>query len=82
MLYKKMGDNDTLSVKIRFDKDNKTMKGTLRIFNRGENDTYGYIHFTDSMIRYAQDRYLDIELILEDESGLKIPKSAVTEKEC
>ena len=30
---------------------------------------------------YAQDRYLDIELILEDESGLKIPKSAVTEKE-
>ena len=25
MLYKKMGDKDKLSVKIRFDKDNKTM---------------------------------------------------------
>lgn len=81
MLYKKMGDKDKLSVKIRFDKDNKTMWGSLRIFNRGEDETYGYIQFTDSMIRYAQDRYLDIELILEDESGLKIPKSAVTEKE-
>ena len=33
------------------------------------------------MIRYATERYLDIELILEDESGLKIPKTAVTEKE-
>ena len=29
------------------------------------------------MIRYAEDRYLNIELILEDESGLKIPKTAV-----
>ena len=33
------------------------------------------------MIRYAQERYLDLELILEDESGLKIPKSSVTSKE-
>ncbi len=33
-----------------------------------------------SMIRYAKERYLDLELILEDESGLKIPKSAVTDK--
>ena len=37
--------------------------------------------FGHSMIRYATERYLDIELILEDESGLKIPKTAVTEKE-
>lgn len=28
-----------------------------------------------------KDRYLDIELILEDESGLKIPKSSVTKKD-
>ncbi|MDY5845116.1 MAG: HlyD family efflux transporter periplasmic adaptor subunit [Bariatricus sp.] len=81
MLYEKMEDSDTLYVKIRFDKDNKTMRGNLRIFNKGEDDSYGYIKFTDSMIRYAKDRYLDIELILEDESGLKIPKSAVIEKE-
>ena len=32
------------------------------------------------MIRYADERYLNIELIFEDESGLKIPKSAVVEK--
>ena len=32
------------------------------------------------MIRYAEERYLDLELILEDESGLKIPKSSVVTK--
>ena len=33
------------------------------------------------MIRYCEDRYLNVELILEDQSGLKIPKSSVIEKE-
>ena len=39
------------------------------------------LSFDNSMIRYVSDRYLDIELILEDETGLKIPKSAETSKE-
>ena len=34
------------------------------------------------MIRYADERFVNIELILEDESGLKIPKTSVTEKDC
>lgn len=80
-LREKMGDKDFLNVKVRFTKDNERMKGSLQIYNRGKEDAYGYITFYNSMIRYAQDRYLDIELILEDESGLKIPKSSVTEKE-
>lgn len=75
-----MGDKTYTNVKIRFLKDNETMKGALQIFDRSEDEAFGYITFSNSMIRYAQDRYLDIELILEDESGLKIPKSSVTEK--
>ena len=78
----KMNGETSLSVKVRFLKDNESLWGTLQIFNRGKDDAYGYITFTDSMIRYAQDRFLDVELILEDESGLKIPKSSVTEKDC
>ena len=34
-----------------------------------------------AMIRYAKERYLEIELLLSEESGLKIPNSAITEKE-
>lgn len=80
-LLEKMGERTTLTVKVRFLKDNESMRGTLEIFHKGKDDAYGYITFSDSMIRYASERYLDIELILEDESGLKIPKSSVTEKE-
>ncbi len=37
--------------------------------------------FTNSMITFANDRFVDIELILEDENGLKIPNSSIVEKE-
>ena len=33
------------------------------------------------MIRYANDRFVDIELIISEDSGLKIPNSAITSKE-
>lgn len=78
----KMKGESTLSVRVKFTKDNESVWGTLQIFNKGKDDAYGHITFTTSMIRYAQDRFLDIELVLEDESGLKIPKASVTEKEC
>ena len=40
-----------------------------------------FFPFNNSMVRYAEERYLDLELILEDETGLKIPKTAKVEKE-
>lgn len=71
---------ETKSIKVRFSKDNETAKASFSI-KTTKDGTYGYLSFSSSMIRYAQERYLDIELILEDESGLKIPKSAVVEKD-
>ena len=47
-----------------------------------EKQYYGCLNFDKSMIRYADKRYLHVELILEDQSGLKIPKSAVVQKPC
>ncbi len=67
------------SVKIRFSKDHETTTAAFFIHNTGELEL-GVLTFDSSMIRYAQERYLDLELILEDESGLKIPKSSVTNK--
>ena len=55
--------------------------GTMRLTEK-KNDVYANITFKDSMIRYADERFVNIELILEDESGLKIPKTSVTEKDC
>lgn len=66
------------SVKIRFSKDQEITNANISIYSSDHD--YGVLTFDSSMIRYAEDRYLDLELILEDESGLKIPKSSVTTK--
>ena len=78
---KKMNGEDSLSVEVRFLKDNKDLWGTMRLTEK-KNDIYANITFKDSMIRYADKRYLNVELILEDQSGLKIPKSSVIKKSC
>ena len=75
-LLEKKGEHNYLTIRVRFLKDNETMKGSLEIV-----DDNAVIHFSNSMVRYASERYLDVELILEDETGLKIPQTAVTEKE-
>ena len=68
------------TVKVNFKKDNEQMRAQLSLFE--QNGAYiAKLSFENSMIRYINDRYLDIELILEDESGLKIPKSAETSKQ-
>lgn len=71
---------DTKTIKVRFLKDNLTAKASFSI-EKKNNLNLGILTFQSSMIRYAKERYLDIELILEDESGLKIPKSSVIKKE-
>ncbi|OUQ50760.1 HlyD family efflux transporter periplasmic adaptor subunit [Lachnoclostridium sp. An118] len=73
---------ETATVQVRFSKDGETASGSLSIYNTEDEDVnLGYITFNESMVRYAGERFLDIQLVLEDESGLKIPKSSVVEKE-
>lgn len=67
------------SVKVRIEKDNESLWADLEIIQK-DGDYYGCLNFDNSMIRYSGERYLSLELILEDESGLKIPKSSVVEK--
>lgn len=66
-------------VKVKFSKDNQMERADFEI-RPVSGASLGFLTFHSSMIRYAKERYLDIELILEDESGLKIPKSSVVDK--
>ena len=68
-------------VNVRFAKDNQSMWADFSIIDKGEEGIFGCLQFNKSMIRYATDRYLHIELILENQSGLKIPRSSVTTKD-
>ena len=73
---------DRSSVNIRFLKDDEEMIAGLQMEKKDKDTYYAYLTLDSSMIRYASDRYLDIEILIENAQGLKIPKSAVVEKDC
>lgn len=70
---------DTL-IRIRFVKDSKEMYAAY-VINEIDGAYYMVLTLKNSMIRYASERYLEVELLLAEETGLKIPNSAITEKE-
>ena len=67
-------------VKVRFIKNQDESWAKVTSFTNGEGDTFVVLSFTNSMITFCRDRYLNIELITEDETGLKIPNSAIVNK--
>lgn len=44
------------------------------------NDYYVILSLHNNMVRFAGDRFTDVELLLTERSGLKIPNSSITEK--
>lgn len=72
--------SETKRIKVRFAKDNETAFADFEVYNTPKANL-GFLTFDTGMIRYAGERYLDIELILEDATGLKIPKSSVIKKD-
>ena len=67
-------------IKVRFLKNQNTSWGEVAI-HENEDGTYAELKFNNSMITFCTDRYIDIELITEEETGLKIPNSAIVERE-
>ena len=67
-------------VKVRFLKNQDEVWGKVSYVTNDAGDTFVGLSFTNSMITFSKDRFLNVELITEDESGLKIPNSAIAEK--
>lgn len=70
----------TENVKVLFKKDHSTAWATTKIIDRDGN-SYLVLEFQNSMVRFAEDRYIEFELLLTDTSGLKIPNTAITRKD-
>ncbi|NLL76738.1 MAG: hypothetical protein GX235_05775 [Clostridiales bacterium] len=68
-------------VKVKFLKNQETSWGKVDSYTNEEGDIFVKLTFTNSMITFCTERFVDIELILEDEAGLKIPNSSIVEKE-
>lgn len=67
-------------VNVKFLKNQMTSWGKVNVL-QNEDGTYVKLDFNNSMISFATDRFIDIEILEEEEEGLKIPNSAIVEKE-
>lgn len=67
-------------VRVKFKKDGVTANCDFSIIHK-DGKFYGKLSLDKYMIRYVNDRFLDIELISSTKNGLKIPVSAITDCE-
>mgnify|MGYP001859828301 CR=1 FL=1 len=68
------------SIQVKFVKDGESQNGSLSIVNIGSQKV-ARIELVNGMSRYAGDRFLEVELVINTQSGLKIPVSSIVEKE-
>ncbi len=68
-------------VKVKFLKNQNISWGEVSSYTNPDGDTFVKLGFTNSMVSFCTDRFIDIELITEEERGLKIPNSSIVEKE-
>lgn len=68
-------------VEVKFLKNQYTSWAKVNVLESGKDKTLVELEFNNSMITFAKDRYIEIEIILDDDVGLKIPNSAIVEKE-
>lgn len=71
---------DRTTVRVKFLKDDMTQTGDFSIVEI-DGAKYGKIDFNKGVIRYASDRFLEIELVTNTVTGLKIPLSSIVTKE-
>ena len=71
---------DRTSIRVKFLKDDLTQTGDFSIMEI-DGSKYGKIDFNKGLIRYASDRFLEIELVTNNVTGLKIPLSSMVTKE-
>ena len=68
------------TIRVKFLKDGMTQSGDFSIVEI-EGEKYGKIDFSRGLIRYATERFLDIELVTNTVTGLKIPLTSIVTKE-
>lgn len=68
------------NIQVEFQKDHSTAWATSQVLFK-DGRQYLLLEFSNSMVRFASDRFVELRLLLTDTSGLKIPNSAITSKD-
>ena len=77
----KQRDSDFTNVKIKFMKDGLSTTANLKVVTGEDKNYYGIITLSKYVVRYATDRFLDIQIVEESKSGYKVPKSSIVSNE-
>lgn len=76
--YNKLKDKKTIG--ITFKRNNLDANANIKVKRKG-NAYYGILTLYDYMVNFIDDRYVDLQLAFNKAVGLKIPNSAIIEKE-
>lgn len=68
-------------VEVKFSRNQYTSWAAVSQFIDAEGNYYIGLSFTNSMISFCSERFINIELMLDNEKGLKIPNSSIVNKE-
>lgn len=68
-------------VQVKFEKNQNTSWGQVQKHLNPDGKTYVSLTFNNSAVAFCTERFIDIEIILEKETGLKIPNTSIVEKE-
>lgn len=72
---------DENGVKIKFLKDGLSTTANIKVIKGEDKNNYGIITLSKYMIRYATDRFVNIQILDDISSGLKIPKTSLVSKQ-
>lgn len=67
-------------VEVKFSKTQTSSWGRIHIVNTFDDGAIVQLSFTNSMVTFAKDRFIEVELMVEEDTGLKVPNSAISEE--
>ncbi|MCR5719116.1 MAG: hypothetical protein K6F84_00985 [Lachnospiraceae bacterium] len=68
-------------IKIKFLKNQYESWAGVDLLDNPDGNSYLKLNFNNSCITFLNDRFIDVELLVDSENGLKIPNSSIAQKE-
>lgn len=68
-------------VRVRFLKNQQEIWASVSSRSDSEGNYYVDLSFSNSMVNFCADRFIDLEVITEEETGLKVPNTSLKEED-
>ena len=71
---------DRSTIRVKFLKDGSTQTAAFSIFPGADGEYYGKLDFSTGLLRFIDSRFIDIELVTNTATGLKVPVTSIVTK--